>query len=179
MKKTMFVSILTVVATSLLVPAAAFAHATLEQPTATAGSFYKAVMRIGHGCEGGAATQTVRIQIPDGVKQAKPMPKAGWKLETVVKKLDKPYDWYGQTITEDVSEIVWSGGYLPDNFYDEFVFRAKLPDEADQTLYFKTIQECEEGVHRWIEIPEPGKTADDYEEPAPGLKLIKQEAHSQ
>jgi uncharacterized protein YcnI len=38
-------------------------------------------------------------------------------------------------------------------------------------LYFPAVQECEKGVHRWIEIPEPGKSARDYKEPAPALKL--------
>lgn len=157
---------------------AALAHATLEQQQAEAGSFYKAVMRIGHGCEG-APTTAVRIRIPDGVRQAKPMPKPGWELKTVVEKLDQPYDWYGQTVTEDVREIVWSGGKLPDNFYDEFVFRAKLPDDGAEVLYFKTVQECETGVHRWIDIPEEGKSAEDYPEPAPSLTLTKGRSHSQ
>jgi uncharacterized protein YcnI len=35
------------------------------------------------------------------------------------------------------------------------------------------VQECEKGVHRWIEIPVAGKTAADYPEPAPGLKLLR------
>jgi periplasmic copper chaperone A len=34
----------------------AFAHATLETKEAPASSFYKAVIRIGHGCEGTATT---------------------------------------------------------------------------------------------------------------------------
>jgi uncharacterized protein YcnI len=153
---------------------ASFAHVTLEQQTAQAGSTYKAVLRVGHGCEG-TPMHTLRVQIPAGVKQAKPMPKAGWELNTVVEKLDEAYDWYGQTITEDVSEIVWSGGSLPDNFYDEFVFRATLPETTDQMVYFKTVQECDTGVHRWIEIPEAGKDAQDYKEPAPGVKLIEGE----
>jgi uncharacterized protein YcnI len=149
---------------------AALAHVTLESSEAPASSFYKAVLRVGHGCDG-SPTVAIRVQIPDGFLQAKPMPKPDWKLETVVKKLDQPYDWYGTMITEDVREIVWSGGNLPDAFYDEFVFRAKLPDKVGETIYIPVIQECESGVHRWIEIPAAGKSADDYEEPAPGLTL--------
>jgi uncharacterized protein YcnI len=34
------------------------------------------------------------------------------------------------------------------------------------------VQECEKGIHRWIEIPAEGKSADDYKEPAPGIKLL-------
>jgi uncharacterized protein YcnI len=171
MKKLTFIAHLSAVF-ALSAASASFAHITLEQQKAKAGSTYKAVLRVGHGCDG-APTTTLRVQMPAGVKQAKPMPKAGWELKTIVEKLAEPYDWYGQTITEDVSEIVWSGGSLPDNFYDEFVFRATLPETVDQMVYFKTVQECDGGVHRWIEIPEAGKDADDYKEPAPGVQLIE------
>lgn len=148
----------------------ASAHVTFEAAKAPAGSTYRAVLRVGHGCDG-AATTKIRVQIPLGVRQTKPMPKAGWELTTVVEKLPEPYDWYGTKITEDVREIVWAGGKLPDAFYDEFIFRAKLPDEVGTIVSFPVIQECEKGVHRWIEIPEPGKSADDYAEPAPQLTL--------
>ena len=50
----------------LAVPHPALAHITLEQREAPAGSTYKAVMRVGHGCEG-SPTIAVRVQIPDGV----------------------------------------------------------------------------------------------------------------
>ena len=44
----------------------ALAHITLAQTEAAAGSTYKGVLQVGHGCEG-APTTSVRIQIPDGV----------------------------------------------------------------------------------------------------------------
>jgi hypothetical protein len=37
------------------------------------------------------------------------------------------------------------------------------------------VQECERGVHRWIEIPATGAAHSDHgeqSEPAPGLKLL-------
>jgi periplasmic copper chaperone A len=105
------------------------------------------------------------------VMRSKPMPKPGWKLETVVKPLAEPYDWYGTKITEDVREITWSGGNLPDNFFDEFVFQVKLPDKPGAVIYFPVVQECTKGVERWIEIPAAGKVSDDYEFPAPGITL--------
>jgi uncharacterized protein YcnI len=160
------------VLTPLLLATAALAHVTLETSKAPADSTYKAVLRVPHGCEG-AATVAIRVQIPVGVMQAKPMPKPGWQLDTVVKKLDQSYDYYGTTITEEVREIAWSGGNLPDAYYDEFVFRAKLPKEPGKVIYFPVVQECTKGVDRWIEIPEAGKSADDYETPAPSLTLTK------
>jgi uncharacterized protein YcnI len=151
---------------------AAFAHATLETQQAPIKANYKAVMRTPHGCEG-TATLKVRIQIPEGVISVKPQPKPGWTLETVKAKYAKPYDYYGTPMTEGVKEIIWTGKLLDEN-YDEFVFRAYLTDslKAGEMLYFPTIQECEKGAHRWIEVPAEGKKADDYKEPAPGLKLL-------
>jgi uncharacterized protein YcnI len=51
-----------------------------------------------------------------------------------------------------------------------------LPDgEPGTTIWFPIVQECEQGVNRWIEIPAEGKSADDYEEPAPGVTLTPKE----
>ena len=152
----------------------AFAHVTLEIQEARIGAPYRAVLRVPHGCED-AATIALRVRIPDGVIAVKPMPKPGWTLATVTGKYGKTYTFFHNTkLSEGVVEISWSGGKLPDAWYDEFVFSAFLAGdlEADKTLYFPVVQECEKGVHRWIEIPAAGKTPADYPEPAPGLRLL-------
>lgn len=148
------------------------AHVTLETQEASPGSTYKAVLRVPHGCKG-SATVRVRVQVSEGVIAVKPMPKSGWTLETTKGPLAKTYDYYGEATSQGVKEISWSGGKLPDEFYDEFVFRAFLTKDLKEgeMLYFPVIQECEAGVERWIEIPAAGKVSDDYETPAPGLKL--------
>jgi uncharacterized protein YcnI len=159
----------------ILYVSAAAAHATLEVQQAPINSFYKAVMRVPHGCEG-SPTLKVRIQIPEGVIAVKPMPKAGWTLELVKGKYEKSYDYFGTPMSEGVKEITWSGN-LPDEYYDEFIFRGKLTDslKPDTVLYFPTVQECEKGVDRWIEIPAAGTDPESYEFPAPGLKLLPAE----
>ncbi|HKY02364.1 MAG TPA: DUF1775 domain-containing protein, partial [Burkholderiales bacterium] len=58
----------------------AFAHVTLEQGSAQTGSYYKAVFRVSHGCEG-SPTRAFKIFLPEGAMGAKPMPKAGWTLD--------------------------------------------------------------------------------------------------
>jgi uncharacterized protein YcnI len=150
----------------------AAAHVTLEVKEAPAGSIYKAVLRVGHGCDG-AATVAIRVQIPAGVIAVKPMPKPGWELTTKTGPYPEPVQYFEQTLTEGVQEVSWAGGSLPDAWYDEFVFRGQLPDgEAGTTVWFPIVQECEGGaVHRWIEIPAAGESEDDYDEPAPGLTL--------
>jgi len=80
---------------------------------------------------------------------------------------------FHNSVTEGVKEVSWSGN-LPDDYYEEFVVAVYLTDDLQpgRTLYFPVVQECENGVHRWIEIPADGKSAGDYKEPAPGVKLL-------
>ncbi|KLK92941.1 hypothetical protein AA309_11910 [Microvirga vignae] len=168
------------VASSLIALAGpALAHTTLETQQAPVNSTYKAVLRVGHGCDG-APTLKLRVRVPEGVIAVKPMPKSGWTMETVKGTYDQPYDYHGTPTTEGVKEIIWTGKLL-DEHYDEFVFRAFLTDhlKPDTTLYFPTVQECGGGkADRWIEIPAEGKKVDDYRYPAPGLKLLPAKAET-
>ena len=150
----------------------ASAHITLENPQAPVGASYKAVLRVPHGCEK-SATTAIRVRIPDGFIEVKPMPKPGWKLDVVRGKYQKPMSVRGTQVTEGVTEVDWTGGNLPDAYYDEFVLTGFIGDEAPagQTLYFPIVQECEKGVTRWIEIP-AGNGAPEPAEPAAGLKLL-------
>jgi uncharacterized protein YcnI len=151
----------------------AVAHVTLESQEANIGGGYKAVLRVPHGC-GGSPTTSIRVKVPEGVIGVKPMPKPGWTLSTTTGKYPKAYKLFHAEMTEGVTEIGWSGGKLPDEWYDEFVFTGFLASdlEAGKKLYFPVVQECEKGVHRWIEIPAAGKSRSDYPEPAPELKLL-------
>ncbi len=151
----------------------AFAHISFETPSAPVGGAYKAVLRVPHGCAG-SATIGLHIRIPEGVVGVKPMPKAGWTLKVVKGKYARPHQLHGAPRTEGVTEIVWSGGNLPDAFYDEFVFTTSLAADLEPgaMLYFPVVQTCETGAVRWIEIPAPGSTDDDYKNPAPGLTLL-------
>jgi uncharacterized protein YcnI len=147
------------------------AHVTLEKRQAPVGSYYKAVFSVPHGCAG-SATIKLRVQIPEGVIGIKPMPKPGWTLEMVKGKYATEYDFHGSKLTEGVKEVMWSGGKLADDNFDEFVFSSYLTSglKADTTLYFPVVQECEQGVSRWIDTPSEGQ-GEGSKTPAPGLKL--------
>jgi uncharacterized protein YcnI len=158
----------------LCLAGSAQAHITLEQTEAVSGKAYKAVLRVGHGCEGKAAVR-IRVKIPEGLLSAKPIPKTGWMLEKIRGPFEKSYDLYGEQVKEGVTEIVWQGGSLADDEYDEFVFRATVAKElpASTRIYVPVVQECAEGaVERWIDIPAAGKTSDDYETPAPFFDVV-------
>lgn len=159
-----------IAASLVLAVSPAFAHVTLEVGQAAVGSTYKAVLRLPHGCDGNATT-SIRVQIPEGFISVKPMPKAGWELTTKTGPYKANYELYGSKVSEGVTEISWSGGNLPDAFYDEFVMRGTLASTLtpDTTLYFPVIQTCTTGEEAWIEIPVDGQA--EPELPAPGLKL--------
>ena len=160
-------------ATVLLIARPAYAHVTLEGRQATIGTWYKAVFAVPHGCAGSATTK-VRVQIPDGVIDVKPMPKPGWNVEVLKGKYAAPYDFHGGKVSEGAKEVVWSGGKLLDDNYDEFVISTYLTAtlKPDTVLYFPTVQECEQGVSRWIDIPADAEHTHDTKSPAPGVKLI-------
>jgi uncharacterized protein YcnI len=156
----------------MLVVSSANAHITLENRQATIGSYYKAVFAVPHGCAG-SATVKIRVQIPEGVIAVKPMPKAGWSVETVKGKYAENYAYHGATVSEGVKEVAWSGGKLLDDNYDEFVLSTFLTGslKPNTTLYFPVVQECEQGTSRWIELPTEGKPAEG-KSPAPGVRLM-------
>jgi periplasmic copper chaperone A len=158
----------------ILTTSPVLAHVSLETKQATIGSSYKAVFTVPHGCAGSATTK-IRVQIPEGVIGVKPMPKAGWTLETVKGKYAAEYDYHGSKMSEGVKEVAWSGGKLADDNYNEFVVTTFLSGglKPNSTLYFPVVQECEQGVSRWIDIPKEGEAhGHDSKTPAPGVKLI-------
>jgi len=162
----------------VLAASPASAHISLETKQAAIGSSYKAVFAVPHGCKGSPTTR-IRVQIPEGVIAVKPMPKAGWNVEAVTGKYTAEYDYHGTKLSEGVKEVVWSGGKLPDHNYDEFVISTFLTAglKPDSTLYFPVVQECEQGISRWIDIPaegQAGQTGHDQgsKSPAPGVKLM-------
>ncbi|MBR0821480.1 YcnI family protein [Bradyrhizobium liaoningense] len=166
-------SALIAVTALLAASTAAQAHVTLAQTEAPIGASYRATFRVPHGC-GNSPTLKVRVRIPEGVVGVKPMPKAGWQIDLVKGTYDKSYAMYHSNVTEGVKEVSWTGR-LPDDYYEEFVVSVYLTGDLTpgRMLYFPVVQECEgAGTHRWIEIPSDEKSAADYKEPAPGVKLL-------
>ena len=148
------------------------AHVTLATKETAAHSSYKAVLQVPHGCDG-QATTSVRVQIPEGVIGVKPMPKAGWTLTTTRGAYAKPYQNHGNTVSEGVKEIVWSGGSLADDHFDEFTFAATIATDggAAKAVYFPTVQQCVKGEAAWTDIPAAGQSSRDLKKPAPAVRI--------
>ena len=147
------------------------AHVTLEKTVSPPGAGYKAIFRVGHGCEG-SPTVSLKIQIPEGVIAAKPMPKAGWTLEIAKGPYQQSHDYYGKSLAEGPREITWTGKLSDDN-YDEFVVNGYVAKDvpAGANLYFPVIQACEVGAHRWTEIPAAGQDSHSLKGPAPFIRI--------
>lgn len=151
---------------------AALAHVTLAIKEARANTYYKAVLQVPHGCDG-EATQSIRVQIPEGVIGVKPMPKPGWTLTVTRGAYAKSYQNHGQAVTEGPKEITWSGGTLSDDNYDEFVFTSYLAGDfrPGQAVYFPTMQQCTKGQVSWADIPAAQQNPHDLKSPAPALRI--------
>lgn len=144
----------TLLAAALLATGAQ-AHVTLEVPTAVAGEPYKAVLRVGHGCEG-TATHTLVVALPPGFAGARPMPKPGWTLTL-------------RREGGEVVEITWKAAgreaWLDPAHYDEFVLRGRAPRQPGPA-WFKVQQLCEKGSWHWAETPPEGSSTRGLRAPA-------------
>jgi len=156
----------------------AFPHISLQDKSAPAGSAYKAVFQVGHGCQG-SATTGLSVQIPAGFQGAKPYPKAGWTVTVKSGKLAKPYDSHGKQVSEDVTVVSWTASSkdaaLQDAHFDEFTLRGKLPESAGP-LWFKVLQSCENGSNDWSELPATGASSKGLKFPAVLLEVTGHEA---
>lgn len=149
-----------------------WAHVTLSQPQAAAGSFYTAYFRVGHGCSG-SATTALRIEIPPDVTDVRPQPKPGWVLHIERDSAAAPaVDEKGHKVPPRVLALTWTGGPLPDDEWDEFGVSARLPARTG-AVSFPAIQTCEQGEERWIEPPTaPHAPGDHNSRPAPSVTLL-------
>ncbi len=149
----------------LALAGSAMAHITLEQQSAAADTYYKAVLRVGHGCDG-SPTRAIVVQLPPGAQHPHPMPKAGWTLSS-----------RADPASGAVTEVAWRGGTLADAHYDEFVVRVKLPAQAGP-LWFRVHQQCEQGANDWAEVPASGTDTRALKRPAALLDVHPAPAHA-
>jgi len=158
-----------IAATALAAPA--LAHIVIADPGGNAGSYHAAAFRVGHGC-GGSPTVSLRVELPAAITSAKPQPKTGWFMRVEHASLAQPIPGEnGIPQTQRVSAVTWMGRLDPDHF-DEFRLLLKLPDAAG-TLYFPTLQRCEQGETAWTTIPARGQAWHDVKQPAPLLEVRK------
>lgn len=86
----------------------------------------------------------VRLVLPDGLKSVMPIVKAGWNVQ--LKK-------EGEGDNEKITEIIWSGGQIPPEQRDEFMFNAQAPAQ-ETSLIWKAYQTYGDGdIVAWENDP--------------------------
>jgi uncharacterized protein YcnI len=151
----------------------ALAHVTITPGRATAGEQATIALRVPHGCDG-SSTTAISVQIPDTVASVTPQYLADWTVDTTMGPLAEPVELHGETVSEGIREVTWSGGpAIPDGLYFDFGLSVRMPDAAGEALYFPIVQTCERGEMQWIEIPAQGEDDHDLEAPAPAVELVE------
>lgn len=145
------------------------AHVVAMPDSGAAGQFIAVSFWVPESC-GGSPTHSLRIEIPEGVRMAKPQPKAGWTLEIEKQPLAKPVAAEGGPRRERVSAITWRGGLVKDDEFEQFTVLVRLPTEPGP-VYFPAVQTCEKGDAKWVQVPAPGASEHGLEYPAPAVKV--------
>ena len=150
-------------------PAIAQAHVSLHPNVLPASSNPTLNVRVPNE-EDKANLVKVDMQVPPGFLDVTTELPPGWKAKVLKTKLAKPVTTDQGTVTEQVSEIIWTagqGGGTPPGGFIQFPILTAIPDgDAGQTLTFKVLQTYSNGdVVRWIEAPSSSG------HPAPTVKI--------
>ncbi len=144
---------------ALAAPAAARAHISLHPNTIPAGAFATLNVRV-PGEQAGAYAYRVDMLVPPGFAEIDTQNVPGWSVREIMAKLSKPIQTAEGPLTEEVSQIVWTGdrsrlGRLENGQFIQFPLSIAMPsDLAGQSLAFKTIQSYSNGrVIHWIGPP--------------------------
>ena len=157
----------------LVVPAAASAHVTVSPTESPAEGYAMLEFVVPHGCEE-SPTTSVAVKMPPQVISATPGVVPGWEIEAKEGKLPKPAEQHGETITEGVREVTWTGGPLDPHQLQQFALSVAFSGAEGDVAEFKTIQKCANGAETaWIQsTPEGGE---EPEHPAPAVTLVAAE----
>ncbi|MEV7804364.1 YcnI family protein [Microbispora sp. NPDC088329] len=154
----------------------ALAHVTVNPGTAEQGGWTKIAFRVPNERDN-ASTTKVEVEFPTDhplpFVSVRPVP--GWDVKITRGKLPKPVvSDAGDTITESVLKITWSGGKVESGQFQEFeVSAGPLPKNVD-AIAFPTAQTYSNGeVVKWADAPKADGS--EAEHPAPTLKLVAAE----
>jgi uncharacterized protein len=169
LKKAICTAAVAVTAALLAWPAVAGAHVTVQPAEAPAKGFVVEDVRVPNE-EASANTTKVSVKFPPGFAEVSYERVPGWNVKVKKTKLAKPITTdEGDTLTEQVSEISWSGGKIAPGQFQDFPVSLQMPDKSGSTLTFKAIQTYDNGkVVRWIGPP-------DADQPAPQVKVTAAE----
>lgn len=152
--------------------AGASAHVSVTPDKTTANSYALLTFGVPHGCDTSGTTK-LTINLPEELNDAQPTVNPNWTVEKVTQTLPEPKKLAdGTSITKRTSQIVYTAkAPLDPHLRDALVLSVKLPDTAGKTLYFPTLQNCEQGETNWAEIPKDGQDPHSMKAPAPSVAV--------
>lgn len=168
------VALLTIASLTLPASVAAFATIPEDEVFAREGRREVIHVRVQEGCEdegSQAATDRVDVEIPDGVLAVIPEAVPGWTVTTEISETE-PYEIFGQERTDRVTRVVWAGGPLPPEQFQDFGFAAVFTDPRDE-LAIPVVQACGSVEQAWLEVPEEGQERGDLRFPAPVVSVVE------
>jgi uncharacterized protein YcnI len=175
-----FAGLVTVtVAASVVFAAAAGAHVTVHPGTAKKGdSDVLLTFAAPNESSDGATVTKLELDLPNNTPLlgVKAQTMSGWTATVTSTKLAKPVTTDDGTITEAVSQVVWtandpSAGIGQDQFGAFNIIVGTLPSNTSAVV-FKALQTYSDGtVVSWIEPVVKGTPAPEH--PTPILKLVK------
>ncbi len=133
-RSTLFLGVLSLLTLSLFIAPNVQAHVVVTPKQANVATYQDFTISV--PTEESVPTTSVKLEIPDGVTSVVPNAKPGWQIN-----LTKD----GTGDDAKVTEIVWSGGTIPVDQRDEFVFNAQLPANAT-TVNWKAYQTYQDGT---------------------------------
>ena len=148
---------------ALALPAAAQSHVSLHPNTLPAASNPTLNVRVPNE-ETNANAVKVDMQVPPGFLDVTTQLPPGWTAQVIKTKLAQPLKTDTGTVTEQVSEVIWTarkGGGIPPGSFLQFPILTAIPDgDTGQALTFKVVQTYSNGdVVRWIGPPSADKPA--------------------
>ena len=151
---------------AIAAPLSASAHVSLEENTAAPGSFTTLTFRVPNETSA-AATDKLTVTLPHGTSllaSVSYLPVPGWTAELVTSKLTAPITAGDDTITEAVTQVIWTAdgaGYGPGSLGIFKLFVGPIPDVGQLKL------PVEQGYSDGSAVSWNGATASEH--PAPVL----------
>jgi len=152
---------------------AALAHNSMIEYYVQAGYMKDFELRVTHGCQG-SAVKEFRLKIPEGLMRVSVEHNRDWAIDVKMRKLPKPIPGEGgNMLTETVDEIIWKNprSVLPaSGRFEGFRFRGMVPNTPGKIIFFRSVNVCEKGEERYVDLP-----TEPLEAKTPGLpeKLLK------
>jgi len=144
----------TAVAVAFAFAGPAAAHNALDLKEGYAGYSTPMILNVNHGCKASPVVG-LRLQVPEGITDAKAAFDPSWTIEYKMRKLDKPIEAHGRQVTEVVGEIIWKDPVktVPADGWYPFQFRMTLPDTPGKVMHIKNITMCPDSTDPYIDMP--------------------------